>query len=405
MRVLHVIGALDSGGPEHQLRLLVSHLPHESEVVTLSPPGAVAAALRDAGIPVHELTGRPGLGAAGRLRRIIRRGGFDLVHLHVRGAYRPGRLAARLAGVHRVTATEHDPTGDAGHVYASRLSRARTPRSAPALPPPGEQAGKQAGDRDGEQAGERAGEHAGRVVIAATAAIGARLHEWGVPDERIAVIPKAIDAGEFRFDPRLRAAARARLGIPAGAAVVGGVGRLEPAERFDRLIRAIGEVPGATLLLVGEGPAREALEKLVAIEGTANRVVFAGAVAHAREMLCAMDVFASPAEDTFGLVVLEAIAAGLPALYAECEPLGPRPSSAGLKRLTPHDRESLPRALRAELLCCEERHFRRLPPRTAGPCYDAAHMATEVDRVYAALSTTRRNGGRRNSHRNATNPR
>lgn len=363
MRVLHVIGALDSGGPEHQLRLLVSHLPHESEVVTLSPPGAVAAALRDAGAPVHELTGRSGLGTVGRLRRIIRRGGFDLVHLHVRRAYRPGRFAARLAGVHRVTATEHDPTGAAAHLYG------------------------------------------GGSVIAATPAIGARLHERGLPDERIAVIPKAIDAGEFRFDPGLRAAARARLGIPPGAAVVGGVGRLEPAERFDRLIRAIGEVPGATLLLVGEGPAREALEKLAAIEGTANRVVFAGAVAHAHEMLCAMDVFASPSEDTFGLVVLEAIAAGLPALYATCEPLGPRPSSAGLKRLTPQDRESLPRALRAGLLCCEERHFRRRPPRTADPRYDAAHMATEVDRVYAALSTTRRNGGRRSSHWNATNPR
>ncbi|HEX5199662.1 hypothetical protein ACFQS1_17490 [Paractinoplanes rhizophilus] len=53
--------------------------------------------------------------------------------------------------------------------------------------------------------------------------------------------------------------------------MVGGIGRLEPAERFDRLIRALGEVPGATLLLVGDGPARDALATLATIEGIADR--------------------------------------------------------------------------------------------------------------------------------------
>ena len=348
MRVLHVISSLTEGGPEHQLRLLVRRLPHESEVVTLSRPGAVADALRAGGTTVHELDleDQPSFATVVRLRRLIRRGHFDLVHAHVHRACVSGRVAARLAGVPRVVCTEHDLTGTAGRFYL-------------------------------------AGERLGRVTIAATPSVADRLRGWGVPDERIAVIPKAVAADEFRFDPALRAAVRARLGIPAGAAVVGGIGRLEPGERFDRLIRAVGEVPGATLLLVGDGPARDALERLAAIEGIADRVIFAGAVAHAREMLCAMDVFASPSERTYGLVVLEALAAGLPALYARCEPLdAPAAAVDGVKRLTPHDRESLPRALRVELLCCQERDFRRLPPRTAGARYDADHLADEVDRVY-----------------------
>ena len=348
MRVLHVISALAEGGPEHQLRLLVGRLPHESEVVTLSPPGAVAAALRAAGTTVHELSGRRDLGAVGPLRRLIRRGRFDLVHTHVHRACVPGRFAARLAGVPRVVATEHGLTDEAGRLYL-------------------------------------AGERLGRVTIAASPAIAGRLRDWGVPEARIAVIPKAVAADEFRFDPGLRSAVRARLGIAPGAAVIGGVGRLEPAERFDRLIRAVREVPAATLLLVGDGPARVALEKLAAIEGIADRVVFAGPVAHAREMLCAMDVFASPSDETFGLVVLEALAAGLPALYARCEPLdsdSPGAPLEGVKRLSPHDRESLPRALRAEVLCVTERCFRRLPPRTAGSRYDADHLADEVNEVY-----------------------
>jgi len=348
MRVLHVISALAEGGPEHQLRLLVRRLPHESEVVTLSRPGAVADALRAGGTTVHELDfgNKPGFASVVRLRRLIRRGHYDLVHTHVHRACVPGRFAARLAGVPRVVATEHDLTGKAGRFYL-------------------------------------AGERLSRVTIAATPSIADRLRGWGVPDERIAVIPKAVAPDEFRFDPALRAAARARLGIPPGAPVVGSVGRLVPGERFDRLIRAVVEVPGATLLLVGDGPARDALERLAAIEGIADRVVFAGAVGHARAMLCAMDVFASPCERTYGLVVLEALAAGLPALYARCEPLdAPAAPIDGVKRLTPHDRESLPRALRVELLCCQERSFRRLPARTAGARYDADHLAGEVDRVY-----------------------
>ncbi len=356
MRVLHVINTLAEGGPEHQLRLLVRRLPHDSEVVTLSPPGAVGVALRAHGTTVHELATRGGsdLSSIGQLRRLIRRGRFDLVHTHVYKACVPGRFAARLAGVPHVVATEHhlDADAAAGRLYL-------------------------------------AGERLGRLTIAASPAIARRLRDWGVPDARVRVIPKAVATDEFRYDPALRAAVRDRLGIAPDAPVIGGVGRLEPGERFDRLIRAVAEVPGATLLLVGDGSARIALEKLAAIEGVTDRVRFAGAVGHTREMLCAMDVFASPCEETFGLVVLEAIAAGLPALYARCEPLeelaAARAAVAGVQRLTPHDRESLPRALRAELLCLAERHGTRLPARNAGRRYDADRLADDVGQIYERL--------------------
>ena len=56
MRVLHVITGLAAGGAEHQLRLLLRRLPHDCEVVTLSNPGVVAAAIRADGTTVHELT-------------------------------------------------------------------------------------------------------------------------------------------------------------------------------------------------------------------------------------------------------------------------------------------------------------------------------------------------------------
>jgi glycosyltransferase involved in cell wall biosynthesis len=357
MRVLHVITTLAEGGAEHQLRLLVGRLPHDCEVVTLTPSTAdpAVAMLRAAGTPVHELLSRGDrdLTAVARLRRLIRLGRYDVVHTHLHRACLQGRLAARLAGVPQVVATEYHLGGAV-------------------------------------RAGYRAAERLGRVTIAVTPAIAGRLRAHGVPDRRITVIPKAVDGDEFRYDPALRAAARNRLGIAPDATVVGGLGRLEPGKRFDRLIRAVGQVPGATLLLVGDGSARTALERLAVIEGVADRVHFTGAVAHPREMLCAMDVFASPDSETFGLVVLEAIAAGLPAVYATCLPLEELAAAGkavgGTERLTPHDRESLPRKLRTEVLCLAERQGARLPPRAAGGRYGADRLAAAVGAVYERVT-------------------
>jgi glycosyltransferase involved in cell wall biosynthesis len=375
MRVLHVISALEPGGAGHQLRLLVRRLPHESEIVTLTPgaaelpgratrPGAVVDTLRAQGARVHQLptTCDRDARAIGRLRRLMRSGHFDVVHTHLYRAGVQGRIAARLAGVPHVVATEH-------HLGAEVIEGRRLSAGVRAL--------------------YLAGERLGQVTIATSPAIAGRLRSWGVPEAKIATIPKAIDEREFRFDPCLRARARARLGIEPGVPVVGGVGRLEPDRRFDLLIRAIGEVPDATLLLVGDGPARATLERLADIEGVSDRVLFTGAVGHVREMLCAMDVFASPDQETFGLATLEAIAAGLPAVYAACAPLQERAAARtpvrGTHRLS-RDRESLPRALRAELLCLAERRGARLPARSAGIRYDADHVAASIGRLYERIA-------------------
>ncbi|GAB2614863.1 glycosyl transferase [Paractinoplanes abujensis] len=349
VRVLHVISARAGDGAEHQLRLLIRNLPQESEVVTLSPPGPVLARMRADGTAVHEIASSRDLDPAAivRLRRLTLRGGFDVVHTHLFRASVQGRLAAWLAGVAQVVATEYHLDEGRRTVLAHR--------------------GR------------------GRFTIAVSALIAERLRRWGVPGDRVTVIPKALDTGEFGFDAELRDRTRSRLGIAPGTPVIGGLGRLEPRKRFDVLIRAVAEVPGAVLLLVGDGSARRGLERLAAIEGVADRVLFAGPVRHARAMFCAMDVFASPGRETFGLVVLEAIAAGLPALYATCEALADK-SISGAERLTPHDPESLPRKLRAEVLCLAERAGGRLAPRSAGDRYDAERMAAEVGDLYERVS-------------------
>ncbi|MFJ9560669.1 glycosyltransferase [Streptomyces fuscichromogenes] len=320
MRALHVITGLGVGGAEQQLRLLLRHLPVSCDVVTLTNPGPVARGLAADGVRVVHLgmAGNRDLSALPRLVRLIRRGRYDLVHTHLYRACLYGRVAARLAGVRAVVATEHS-LGD------SQLEgRALTA---------------------GVRALYLAGERLGRATVAVSPTVAERLRRWGVPGPRIEVVPNGIDLERFRFDPARRQRVRDRLGIPRDAWVIGAVGRLAPGKRFGVLIGALAQLPAdCVLLLVGGGPEEDALRRAARDAGVAGRVLFAGERPYVRDgardpglaqdpdlpdLTAAMDVFASPsAEEAFGLAVVEALAAGLPVLYSSCPAVEDLPSAA-----------------------------------------------------------------------------
>jgi glycosyltransferase involved in cell wall biosynthesis len=366
MRVLHIITGLGAGGAEHQLRLLLRYGTAESEVIALTNPGAVADAIRADGVPVHELgmRGNRDLAALPRLVGLIRAGRFDVVHTHLYRACVYGRIAARLAGVRHVVATEHS-LGD-GLIEGRRTTR---------------------GVRVLYRAAER---FAGGPTIAVSHAVERRLVGWGVRPDRIRVIPNGIDAAELSFEPALRRAFRARHGIAPDAAVVGGLGRLEPTKRFDVLIDAVRDLPGVTLLLVGDGSARAALSARARDAGVADRVVFAGAEPHARDALCAMDILASPSEqETFGLAVLEGLAAGLPVLYTTCPPLDHEQDQAAAPTATKLSADpALFRAAIARELSTVDttsKLSRRHPVPPAVTTHDIKRLATTLDDLYADL--------------------
>ncbi|MGC9538163.1 glycosyltransferase [Streptomyces sp. UG1] len=305
MKALHVITGLGVGGAEQQLRLLLRHLPAQCDVVTLTNPGPVAAGLTADGVEVTHLgmTGNRDVGVLPRLTRLIRAGGYDLVHTHLYRACLYGRIAARLAGVEAVVATEHS-------IGATRLEG--RPHSA------------------GVRGLYLAGERLGRTTVAVSPTVAEHLRHWGVPGQRIRVIPNGIEAPRFRYDEAGRKEARAFHGLPEEAYVVGGVGRLAPGKRFDLLVQALALLPlDVWLLLVGGGPEADVLRRTARDLGVADRVVLAGERPYLPDsrddapdlvaLLSAMDVLASPSpEESFGLAVVEALAAGLPVLYASC---------------------------------------------------------------------------------------
>lgn len=366
VRVLHVITGLGVGGAEQQLRLLLRHLPVRCDVLTLTNPGPVAEGLRADGVRVVHLgmRGNRDLGSLPRLVRFIRRGRYDLVHTHLYRACLYGRLAARIAGVGAVVATEHS-LGD-GEIEGRPLSR-------------------------GVRALYLAGERLGAATVAVSDTVAARMEGWGVPAERVHVVPNGIEAARFRFDEGVRRETRGRTGLPARAFVVGGVGRLVPGKRFDALVRAVAALPGAHLLLAGDGPERAALRGLAAELGAQHRIHLLGEqdpLGDAGDgrthgipaLLAAMDVFVSPSrEEAFGLAVVEALAAGLPVLHVTCPAIDDLPAAQapGARRIGTGEQE-LVAALRGHM----EAGASRLPPPPVTRRYDIARSAEQLLDVY-----------------------
>ncbi|EIQ01496.1 glycosyltransferase [Opitutaceae bacterium TAV1] len=131
------------------------------------------------------------------------------------------------------------------------------------------------------------------------------------------VVPTGIDTRELARGNGARA--RKRLGIPARAFVIGHLGRLaaekNPGYLADALARALSALPAARALIVGDGPAREDMQKILGARGVLDRVVFTGSLrgAKLRDACAAMDLFAfASTSETQGLVLAEVMASATP---------------------------------------------------------------------------------------------
>ncbi|MDH6130613.1 glycosyltransferase, partial [Kitasatospora sp. GP82] len=185
MRVLHIITGLATGGAERQLQLMLRHLPHHHtcDVATLTNPGTVADALRADGVTVHDLAmrGNRDLAVMPRLTRLIRSGGYQLVHTHLYRAGLYGRLAARLAGVRTIVATEHSLHAE---VIEGRPVTA------------------------GVRALYLTAERLGTTTVAVSRQVAGTLDAWGVPAHRVHLLPNGVDTTRYTLPTASRAALR-----------------------------------------------------------------------------------------------------------------------------------------------------------------------------------------------------
>jgi len=299
VKVLHVITGLGVGGAELQLRSILQHTRHESDVVTLYNPGPVADMIRADGGRVRDLgmTRNTELSALLRLRRLIRSGGYDVVHTHLYRSQIYGRTAAWLAGTPVVLSTEHS-------IGETHLERRRMTLGVRAL--------------------YLGTERLSDTTIAVSETVRDRLASWGVRPRNMTVIPNGVDLGRAAFDAEARGRVRSELGLVPGSYVIGLLGRLDPNKQFDMVIEAAAPLldDKARLVIVGGGAEREHLEQVAGACGVTDRVIFAGERHDVAAVLSAFDLFvASSKQETFGLSVLEALANGLPVLYTTCPAL------------------------------------------------------------------------------------
>ncbi|MFT3877372.1 MAG: glycosyltransferase [Propioniciclava sp.] len=191
---------------------------------------------------------------------------------------------------------------------------------------------------------------AATVIACVSPAVADWVAGYGIPRERVLVVPNGVNTDRFRVGPSLRSdqnedavepgqAPAPAVGEQAGRVRAGFVGTLKPWHGTEVLVRALAHAPQVELVICGTGPQEDALRALAAERGVAERVRFLGAVApeSVPSVLAGLDLAVAPyppGDHYFSpLKVYEYLAAGLPVvasaigsllgLLAECGVLVP----------------------------------------------------------------------------------
>jgi len=159
-----------------------------------------------------------------------------------------------------------------------------------------------------------------RVALGRTAALivpsqqlqSVALGPWQQPAQRVHVIPNGIDLSGYGRKPR--SDALPRVVKRPGELWVGTLAGLRPIKNLPRLVRAFAKLPDEwQLVILGEGPDREAIKQEALRQNAAHRVHLPGFVPEPANAVGLFDIFAlSSDSEQFPISVIEAMAAGVP---------------------------------------------------------------------------------------------
>ena len=296
IRVAFYAPLLDVGGTQRHLQQVLRLLDPKQfqvvEVVTLRGGGVVEAALLSAGVKVRSLdmgsrlVSPQGVRTVRAEARWLRAARIEVLQAY---QWRPSLLAAlagRMAGVPVVMAGKRSLTG---------------------------------ANRQAQMAWRFIGRWTDTIVTNADA-LQAEAELHGVRG-RWAVLRNGVDVDHF--DPSHETAScKLRWGFDPSRPVVGSIGRLEERKGHALLLEARAVLSGGPrapqILLVGDGPCREALSRQASALGLGADVRLVGEVSDVREALGAMDVFVLPShEEGMSNALLEAMAAARPIVVTD----------------------------------------------------------------------------------------
>lgn len=148
------------------------------------------------------------------------------------------------------------------------------------------------------------------------------LPKWA--GSRIETLYNRIDIEQLQTVQVSAGQARVELGLSPSAWIVANVGRLHPDKDQATLLRGFAKAlpslpPNSQLVILGKGALEQKLKALARELGIGSQVLFPGQIAQASLYFKAFDVFAlSSDHEPFGMVLLEAMAAGVPLLATSC---------------------------------------------------------------------------------------
>jgi glycosyltransferase involved in cell wall biosynthesis len=305
IRVLLIITGLSTGGAEMILLKLLERIDREKfspHVISLTDIGQLGPRIAALGIPVDALgmsRGKPDPVRFVRLVRRLRQVKPDVVHTWMYHADLIGGAAARLAGVSIVIWS----------IFSSGILRADT-----------------------------------SLLTKLTVSFCARLSSW-LPDcvqydshhgkayheeigyrERCSlVIPNGVDLKEFIPNEQARYAVRQEIGIPPKTPLIGLIARFNPIKNHEGFIKAAGylhrDMPGIHFLMVGQSVewSNPALKKLIEVAKLSNVFHLLGCRDDVPRIMASLDLACLTSwGESFGIVLIEAMACGVPCVSTDC---------------------------------------------------------------------------------------
>lgn len=307
-RILHVIDHTGPGGAQVMLAYLIRTLQSEFTfaMAVLGQSGRYTDACRALGTPVYELGARLGRWnpwPARKLFEIVHRERYDLIHTHL--------FKSQLAGTFAAMRTEsktilHEQCGVSPHsleqfsFFSNTLTRHAYFWVYRYLL-----------------------RHCDRVLVLTPQMARSYSDLYSLEPARITVLPNAVDISQFNEpgSQRIGGSIREELGLPDETKLVLMIGRLEPEKDWWTFLRVAEQVEQrvsfrTAFLVVGSGSEDSLLRRHARSHGL-DSVLFLGHRTDVPTLLREADVFLFTSRyEAFGIVVVEAMAAGCPVVAA-----------------------------------------------------------------------------------------
>lgn len=301
MKILHVIHSSAISGPQRHLLDIARAIDRDRFYIEVAcPDGWLSEELEKNKVMTHKVELKDGFSIKSlfSLYKIIRRGRYDIIHAHMGRTGLYAKLAGAMTG-RPVIVTEHLVAHDhswirnplkrrlhlIGHILSNRMTRL--------------------------------------VIAVSKEARDAYIERQGISPEKVISIHNFVDTNLVASEEEA-VEIRRKLGIDKDSFVIGFVGRLDWRKGLKTIVNAAEGLQSVKFLIVGDGDARDGLMDEIKRKGLDENFVLTGVRYDVSALMKAMDIFVFPTEaeyESFGMVVIEAMAAGIPVIASDAGPL------------------------------------------------------------------------------------